>query len=268
LAISDIIYLTLLFLEAFALRIPVTWLDGEIGCAFFEFCYRMSVGLTAYSVAVLSIQRYRVKVLPLHVRVSLQPTWRGTGAIICGMWVVVVLFTIPAVRSKYRCGANLYFWLSNYYQYLAIFHLFVIPLCVIAFSYIMTVRHLVKSSSSLYEEAQNPQLNTRRNTAKVVLGLTPLLVIIYVLYHISETYICSSFKLENLVVKLMGGIDSFVNMFETTVILRYFLSINPCLNPVALFCTSLAFRRHLKRYLTCCCKPKSFPTRFERTRRN
>jgi hypothetical protein len=100
LAISDIIYLTLLFLEEFALRTSVTWLDGEIGCAFFEFCYRTSVDLTAYSIAVLSIQRYRVTVNPLHVRVSSQLTWRDTGATICGMWVVAALFTIPAVRSK------------------------------------------------------------------------------------------------------------------------------------------------------------------------
>jgi hypothetical protein len=50
-------------------------------------------------------------------------------------------------------------------------------------------------------------------------------------------------------------------------ILKHFLSINPCLNPVALFCASLAFRGQLKRYLTCCCKAKSPPNDFELTRR-
>jgi hypothetical protein len=46
-------------------------------------------------------------------------------------------------------------------------------------------------------------------------------------------------------------------------ILNLFLSINSCLNPIALCCTSRAFRRQLKRYLTCCCKAKSTPTEFE-----
>jgi netrin-G1 ligand/netrin-G3 ligand len=88
LAISDTIYLTAVFLDGLRDTISVTWLKGEIGCVFFAFFYRMSVGLTAYSIAVLSIQRYRVIVNPLHVHVSSQPTWRGTGAIICEVWIV------------------------------------------------------------------------------------------------------------------------------------------------------------------------------------
>jgi hypothetical protein len=57
LAISDSIYLTVLFLDALKGRISITWLSGKIGCEFFTFCNRMSIGLTAYSVALLSIER-------------------------------------------------------------------------------------------------------------------------------------------------------------------------------------------------------------------
>ena len=62
--------------------------------------------------------------------------------------------------------------------------------------------------------------------------------------------------------------ELILRMFQTKDIIKYFLPINSCLNPVALFCSSLAFRRHLKRYLTCCFKTKSPPTDFELTRRN
>jgi hypothetical protein len=159
LAISDIIYLTVLFLDSLKNIIYITWLEDEIGCAFFEFCYRMSVGLTAYCVAVLSIQRYRVTANPLHVLFSSQPTYRGTGAIIWGKWIGVALFSIPAVRSYYCCATVMYLIFTDYYYYhhhhLAIFYFLepcVLPLCVIAFSYIMTARHLVNSSYSVSEE--------------------------------------------------------------------------------------------------------------------
>jgi hypothetical protein len=88
LAISDIIYLAELLLEAWEERRDVTWPLDKNDYALFLFCFRMSLSLTAYSVAVLSIQRYRVTFNPLHVLVSSQPKWLGTVAIICGMWIV------------------------------------------------------------------------------------------------------------------------------------------------------------------------------------
>jgi ABC-type multidrug transport system fused ATPase/permease subunit len=271
LAISNIIYLTLFFLEAFAIRISVTWQEGEIGCGLFAFFSLMSFGLTAYSVAVLSIQRYRVTVNPLKVRVSSQPTWRGTGAIICGVWIVAALFTIPAALPMYGCRLSLYLFLKSYYHHLAIFQILVLcvlPLCVIAFSYIMTARHLVKSSCSAFEEAQNSQRKTRKIPAKPVLGLTVVFVISYMPYYIFETHVLSTFKLENLIAALSDEIDPLVNMLDTFLILRSFLLLNSCLDPVALFCTSRAFRRQPKRYLPCCCKTKSPPTDLELTIRN
>jgi len=64
LATSDIIYLTVIFFEACVNIISDTWLKGDFMCAFLPFCRRMSVGLSAYSVAVYSFKRYRVTVIP------------------------------------------------------------------------------------------------------------------------------------------------------------------------------------------------------------
>jgi Leucine-rich repeat (LRR) protein len=169
LAISDIIYLTVLLSEICAYGFHYINLSGDSLCAYFPFFHRLSFGLTAYSIAVFSVQRYRVTVNPLHVRVSSKPTWRSTGATICGVWIVAALFAIPAARSKYFCVSSLLLWRTKYYQRVAIFHLLVscvLPLFVIAFSYIMMARHLLESSCSLPEETQNSRLNTRKNTAK------------------------------------------------------------------------------------------------------
>ena len=107
-----------------------------------------------------------------------------------------------------------------------------------------------------------------KKTAKVSLGLTLIFIISYVPFHICELYfyfciysaIYGTTKEDEIVLD-----NNFKNI---SIILYIFLLINSCLNPVLLFCTSLAFRRQFKRYLTCCCKPNSPPTKFELKRRN
>jgi hypothetical protein len=208
---------------------------------------------------------------PLQVRVSSQPTWRSTGATICGVWIVAALLAVPAARSKHVCPLHILYWLTNYNLQIAIFQLLtscVLPLCVIAFSYIMTARHLLKNPSSLTEGTQNPRLNTRKNTAKVVLGLTVVFLISYVPYHIAVTYLNSRINLDSFFDTDSSELNIYDNFNNVWIIVQLFFPINSCLNPVALFCTSLAFRGHFKRYLTCCCKTKFPPTDFELRRRN
>jgi hypothetical protein len=267
-AISDIIYVTVLF--SWILVKSVTWLNRDMLCLYMTFFFRMSVNLTAYSIAVLSFQRYRVTVYPLQVWRSSQPTWRATGATVCGLWIVAALFAIPSARTKEFCVLSYFLLLTRYLQRVAIFRLLVscvLPLCVIAFSYIMMFRHLLKSSFSL-SETQNSRQNTRKNTAKVVMGLTVVFVFTYMPFHIHETYLFSSINYTKSSVEIFKQREGFNNLMTFLGILDVFLSINSCLNPVALFITGRAFRRHLKRYLTCCCKTKSPPTDFELTRRN
>jgi len=130
----------------------------------------------------------------------------------------------------------------------------------------MTAHHLLESSTPISEETKNPQISKRKNTAKVVLVLTVVFLISYVPYHIIETYfnIRTNLTVAQLSIEY-GWVD---NVLKIRPILKHFLSLNSCLNPVAVFCTSLAFRSQFKRYLTCCCKAKSPPTDFELTRRN
>jgi hypothetical protein len=267
LAISDIIYLMVHFAESCANIISDTWLEVQITCKFFPFCQRLSVGLSAYSVAVLSIQRYRVKVNPFHVLVSSQQTWRVTAATICGVWIVAALFALPSALSGHLCTKCIIVKCMYYYRRVAVFELLVsciLPLCVIAFSYIMTAHHLLNSAQPISDETQNPQLNTRKNTAKIVVGLTVVFLISYVPYHGYWTFIVSNEKWNSR--EAIRNKDYYLQY--TYLVLTSLLFINPCLNPVALFCTSLAFRRQFKCYLTCRCKANSPLSNLELTRRN
>jgi hypothetical protein len=209
---------------------------------------------------------------PFQVLVSSQATWCVTLATVCGVWIVAALLAVPSALSKYLCQGFLFSRSITYYQLVVIFELSVscvIPLCVVAFSYIMTAIHLLKSSRSISEGTQNPQLQTRRNTAKIVVGLTVVFVISYVPYHAFWTYFIFS-KGEVNFSEDFNVILSNSNkeLQYTYLISTWFLLINSCLNPVALFCTSSPFRQHLKRYLTCHCKTNSPPNDIALRRRN
>ena len=270
LAISDIIYLTVLFSEACANKISNTWLNGDFLCTFLPFCRRLSVGLSAYSVAVYSFQRYRVTMNPLQVHISSPPTWRVIVAIICGVWILAALFAVPSALSKHLCEELYQRRIINYYHFVVIFELLVsciLPLFVVGFSYVMTACYLVDRSPFLSEGTRNPQMKTRRNTAKTVVGLAFVFMISYVPYHVFWTYFIYIDK-DSSVIYVPFILNSDHKFKYTYLISTIFLLINSCLNPVALFCTSFQFRQHLKRYLTCFCKTNSPPTDFELTRRN
>jgi hypothetical protein len=133
------------------------------------FC-RISVCLTIYCIAVFSTQRYIITVTLFHVLISSQTTWRSTFATICGVWIVAALFARPTALSKYTCLGSIFLWRTNHYQHFAILYLLVtcaFTLGVIAFSYIMTARHLVESSCYLSEETQIPRLKKRKFLQKL-----------------------------------------------------------------------------------------------------
>jgi hypothetical protein len=257
LAISDIISLTINLPLSQANFMSNTWQHGEFMCKFFEFSRRLSVGLSAYSVAVLSIQRYNVTVNPFYIFVSSPTTCRVTMATICGVWIVAALFALPSALSKHADTHCSHYRSEVYYEKVAVFELLVscvLPLCVIAFSYIMTARHLLKSARPISQETHNPQANTRKNIAKIVLGLGVVFLISYVPYHILWTYIVFKDYIEEMEIMYIYSASTCL------------LVLNSCFNPVALFCTSFAFRTQFKRYLTCCCKRKPPDAAFELTK--
>jgi Leucine-rich repeat (LRR) protein len=229
--------------------------DDEIKCTFLPFCYRMSIGLSAYSVVALSFQRQRVTMKAFHVFVSSAPTWCVTVATICGVWIVATLFAIPSALSKFICfDPPLLFKNIAYYKRVVIFELFVsclLPLVLIAFAVIMAARHLVESSCSILvsEEAKIPQMNTRKNDAKIVIGLSVVFLITYVPFHVWWTHII--FSLPRKFELINGGNYTYrwYNLLLIKIISGCLLLINSCLNPVAIFCSSLEFRKYFKRYL-------------------
>jgi hypothetical protein len=268
LAISDLIFITLPFAHFIK---SIFHFNTGFSCTFFTFCYRLSVGLSGYSVAVLSFKRYSLIVNPFHVRVSSQPTWRGTVSTICGVWILAALFAIPSALSNFQCpGLNSEGRYIAYHKHVFTFELLVfcvLPVFAIALFYIMTARRLVQNSDLSSEESQNPQLNQNKNFAKYVMGLTVVFMISYVPYHAFWAYFF--FNSDRKIPLTVFTIFHIISDFPLTILIVYFLFlINSSLNPVALICTGSLFRKHLKRCLCCCCKANSPSPDIELTRIN
>jgi hypothetical protein len=268
LAISDIISLIIHFSAAYEYQNPSNeWKYGDFICKFFPFCYRMSVGLTAYSVAVLSFQRYNVTADPFHIRFSSQTTWRVTVATVCGVWIVAAFSALPSAFSENFCLGCVYTNCKTYYKMVVLFELlvsYVIPLCVIAFCYIMTARHLVKSAVPISDDTRHPHEYTRKTTARILLGLSVVFVISLVPYHIVLTYsLFSDFMSHFGVDHSFGPLIYLYTIFFSICLLL----INCCLNSVALFCTSRAFRRKFKWLFIYYCKIRTRVSDFELTTR-
>jgi Leucine-rich repeat (LRR) protein len=257
LALSDIIILTVNLPINHAYLMSGTWRHGLFLCKFFAFSRSLSVGLSAYSVAVLSIQRYNITVNPLYIRVFSPATCRVTVAAILGVWIVASLFALPSAFSMHLDIYCSHYDSQIYYTKVVVFELLVaciLPLCVIVFSYVMAARHLVKSALPISQQMQHPQESTRRNIAKIVLGLSFVFVISYGPYHIIWAYIN------------LKDYPEEKELYYTYSVSTCLLVFNSCFNPVALCCTSIAFRKHFKRYITCCYRGNAPTTNFELTR--
>ena len=184
---------------------------------------------------------------------------------------MAALFAVLSTLSSILCERYLTVTANIYYHHVAIFELLAscaLPLCAVAFTYITTARHLVESSRSISEGTQNSQMEkTRRNTAKIVVGVTDFFLISYVLHHVLWIYIILTQDID-IYYTTVDIFNSYSNYGRQYLISTCLLLINSCLNPVALFCTSSPFRQNLKRYLTCFCETNSPSTDLELTRRN
>ena len=246
------------------------WEYGDSMCKLFMFCRRLTIGVSAYSVAILSIQRYHVTVDPIQNRSTAK--WRSPVLNILGVWLLASAFALPAAFSAHAKGVCGMFYSLHYYQKVVLFELLVsciLPLSVIVFMYAMTARHLVKSVASMSGQAQHPHNTVRRNIAKIVLGLVLVFVVSFVPYHAIRAY------------RYWSGMAYEVGLQYAWSLSTCMLLLNSCFNPVALFCSSSSFRKVFKCYMMCFCKrlsasvsvsmsPRSSKTdsiRFSRTTR-
>jgi hypothetical protein len=239
LAIGDLFSLTMNLPLYQAMVLSHRWVLGEFLCKLAVFFRPLSIGVSGFSVTVLSVQRYYATLGTLQMS-----TRKTTIIIVLAVWIVAVCCAVPSAFLVH-VDHNMFCASDNveYYRMVDLFHLLtfcVMPLCVIVTMYVMTARQLVRSARRMQTDAK-----ACKTLAKIVLGLATVFFISFVPYHVLWTVILWE------IVPL--EVDMTYVVFASSCLLVF----NSCFNPIALYCTSVTFKRQFKRYLLGCsgCAP-------------
>ncbi|XP_046752926.1 neuropeptide CCHamide-2 receptor-like isoform X1 [Diprion similis] len=245
-----------------------SWPWGLAVCKLSECAKDISIGVSVFTLTALSAERYCAIVNPIRRHVaglSAKPLTILTATLI---WVFASVLAMPAAffsyvpevklqknhsilicspfpeefGEEYKKGVVLFKFLAYY----------AIPLCIIAGFYLGMARHLELSTRNVPGEFPGAphhcgQIRARRKVGKMVISFVIIFIVCFLPYHTFELWF-HFYPLSNEVY------DDFWNTFR---IIGFCLSfINSCINPIALYCVSGAFRKRFNEYL-CCCVPSS-----------
>jgi hypothetical protein len=166
------------------------------------------------------------------------------------MWIVAALLAVPSALSKYVWRIDLF----QTYNVLTMRGYFW-TLSILCTSSLCDCRHLHHNCPPswgkllfyIWGQTRSSAEHTQKYNT-IVEGLTVVFLISYVPHHVLWTYIICTEEESNLFDK-----NSHIILYSkykseyNYLISKCLLSINSCLNPVALFWTSSPIRQHLKR---------------------
>ncbi|KAG8181662.1 hypothetical protein JTE90_009824 [Oedothorax gibbosus] len=242
-----------------------SWPYGEYICKLSEFLKDVSMGVTVFTLSMLSYDRYIAIVLPIkkHTGSSAKTL---TIVIAIGIWMMSVVLALPGTYFSflweypvtkdqviyicYPFPKHMMPWYPRVVILSKFLLLYGIPLILIGSFYAMIAWHLITSSRN--NIGQNPshmkQLRSRTKVAKIVLAFV---VIFAICFFPSHTFLIWYYFDSN-------PNEHYNHFWHSLKIIGYVLTFaNSCLNPIALYLISSVFRNHFKRYLfRCCCKPE------------
>jgi Leucine-rich repeat (LRR) protein len=236
LAVGDLFSLTMNLPLYQAMVLSEYWVLGEFLCKLAVFFRPLSIGVSGFSVTILSVQRYFATLGSLRLSTRLT-----TIMIILAVWVIAICCALPSAFSV-RVDHNMICTSDyvDYYRMVDLFHLLAfcaMPLCVIVTMHVMTARQLIMNARRMQGDAK-----TCKTLAKVVLGLATVFFISFVPYHVLWTVILWE------IVPI--GLETTYVVFASSCL----LVLNSCFNPISLYCTSVTFRRQFERYFLALCR--------------
>ncbi|XP_054268384.1 neuropeptide CCHamide-2 receptor-like [Macrosteles quadrilineatus] len=241
-----------------------SWPWGALICKLSEATKDVSIGVSVFTLTALSAERYCAIVNPIRRHISTKPLTIVTALAI---WMVSLILALPAAifsnvqsaviednhtieycspfpkefGTTYEKGIVLFKFLAYY----------AIPLWVIAAFYILMARHLVLSTRTLpgeHGKGQSNQVQARKKVAKMVLAFVMIFIVCFLPYHIFMLWF-------HFYPNSHDDYDDFWHAFR---IVGFCLSyINSCINPIALYFVSKAFRKYFNRYLVCCLRQET-----------
>ncbi|XP_075214785.1 neuropeptide CCHamide-2 receptor-like isoform X2 [Lycorma delicatula] len=239
-----------------------SWPWGELICRLQEASKDISIGVSVFTLTALSAERYCAIVNPIRRHVT-KPLTIVTALAI---WVFSLLLALPAaIFSKVHsttltnngtieyCTPFPDEFGTSYAKTIVLFKFlayYAVPLCIIGGFYVLMARHLVLTTRNMpgEQQGQSNQVQARKKVAKVVLAFVIVFIICFLPMHIFMLWF-------HFYPHSRDEFDEYWNAFRIVGFCLTF--INSCINPIALYCVSKAFRKHFNRYLFCCIKQSS-----------
>ncbi|KAM4696129.1 bombesin receptor subtype-3 [Rhinophrynus dorsalis] len=237
-----------------------TWVFGRMGCKIISFIQLTSVGVSVFTLTVLSADRYRAIVKPLELQTS-DAVLKTCYKAVC-VWIVSMLLATPeAVFSDlYEFSSpdrNVSFEacapypvsekiLQEAHSLMCFLVFYIVPLSIISAYYILIARTLYKSTFNMPAEEHTharKQIESRKRVAKTVLVLVGLFAFCWLPNHI--LYLYRSFTYHS-------AVNSSMLHLSATIFARILAFSNSCVNPFALYWLSRSFREHFKKQVYCC----------------
>ncbi|XP_008584974.1 PREDICTED: bombesin receptor subtype-3 [Galeopterus variegatus] len=236
------------------------WLFGRIGCKVLSFIRLTSVGVSVFTLTILSADRYKAVVKPLERQPSnaILKTCAKAGCI----WIMSMIFALPEaifsnVYSFRDPDNNMTFescasypvsekLLQEIHSLLSFLVFYIIPLSIISVYYSLIARTLYKSTLNIPTEEHSharKQIESRKRIARTVLVLVALFALCWLPNHL--LYLYRSFTYETYA-------DPSAVHFLVTIFARILAFSNSCVNPFALYWLSKTFQKHFKAQLFCC----------------
>ncbi|KAF0886334.1 bombesin receptor subtype-3 [Crocuta crocuta] len=236
------------------------WLFGRIGCKVLSFIRLTTVGVSVFTLTILSADRYKAVVKPLERQPSnaILKTCAKAGCV----WIVSMIIALPeAIFSNvytfqdpnknvslkactsYPVSEKL---MQEIHSLLCFLVFYIIPLSIISVYYSLIARTLYKSTLNIPTEEQSharKQIESRKRIAKTVLVLVALFALCWLPNHV--LYLYHSFTYQTYV-------DPSAIHFIVTIFSRVLAFSNSCVNPFALYWLSKTFQQHFKAQLFCC----------------
>lgn len=235
-----------------------SWPYGDFVCKLSEATKDISIGVSVFTLTALSAERYCAIVNPIRRHISTKPL---TIVMAVFIWIISFILALPAAIFSNVQTAEVYNnstieycspfppeYGNTYKKAMILFKFlayYACPLCIIAAFYVLMARHLVLSTRNMPGElqGQSNQINARKKVAKMVLAFVIIFFVCFFPYHTFMLWFhfCPTAQ------------DDYNEFWHGYRIVGFCLSfINSCINPIALYCVSKAFRKYFNRYLLCC----------------
>ena len=250
LAVGDVLNLTVNIPVFYSYSMSTRWRFGLHLCKAYRFLRQLGIGVSIYSIALLSFQRFiavtQFDFFPCYgCRI---PKKLKSILMISSVWLAACMIAVPHTVDAGIYNENCYASSDQNQHYpkaitLIDLMLFcVIPLSSITAFSLLSAKHLKNSIRKLPGEAVGMQgvIKARAVSSKVLIALAIVSAFSYIpLYLLFFLYAWTDFRM-------------YPTAYYVAFIITYTLLFgNSCFNPIALYIASSKFRGYFNRYLLC-----------------